>query len=161
MAQVRYFILYSSKKLCHYDGLEGGVPVGDRGLVLLDSIKSVEKVVGVDTFVMKGENKARCARDTPEMRPREVSRSRRIESSPPPARAGVHVQAAAERRAGDAHVDFGHLAAAQRVMTCRDIRRDLGRAAAGGRLRSSSETLAEADLPFTQPRLRRAVTYQS
>jgi hypothetical protein len=55
--EARYFVLHNSKKLVHYDGLQDGAPVGDRGLVMLDAIKSVEKVVGVDTFVMIGENK--------------------------------------------------------------------------------------------------------
>ena len=45
------------KKLCHYDDLEDGLPVGDRGLVDLDKIKAVEKVLGVDTFVMKSHDK--------------------------------------------------------------------------------------------------------
>lgn len=53
----RYCVLYDSKKLCHYDDLEDGLPVGDRGLVDLDKIKAVEKVLGVDTFVMKSHDK--------------------------------------------------------------------------------------------------------
>ena len=36
---------------------EDGLPVGDRGLILLDRIKSVEKVLALPTFVMKAENK--------------------------------------------------------------------------------------------------------
>ena len=40
--------------------LQGGSPIGDRGLVHLEDIKSVEKVVGVDTFVMKGGMKVSC-----------------------------------------------------------------------------------------------------
>ena len=87
--------------MVHYDGLDGGQPAGDRGLVVLDQardlpgtspspppspppsprprlartsartspsppallsleqMKAVEKVLGVDTFVIKGDNKAR------------------------------------------------------------------------------------------------------
>lgn len=53
----RYFVLFDSHRLCHFDDLVDGTPMGDRGLVYLSNIKSVEKVVGVSTFVMKAENK--------------------------------------------------------------------------------------------------------
>lgn len=55
--ETRYFILYASQRMVHYDGLDGGQPAGDRGLVVLDQMKAVEKVLGVDTFVIKGDNK--------------------------------------------------------------------------------------------------------
>ena len=38
--------------MVHYDGIENGVPSGDRGLVLMENMHSVEKVLGVDTFVL-------------------------------------------------------------------------------------------------------------
>ena len=34
-----------------------GLPSGDRGLIDLSNISAVEKVLGVNTFVMKGANK--------------------------------------------------------------------------------------------------------
>ncbi len=40
--------------MVHFDGMQNGEPVGDRGLIDLDNIQSVEKVLGVPTFVMKG-----------------------------------------------------------------------------------------------------------
>ena len=43
--------------MVHYDGIENGEPSGDRGLVLMENMRSVEKVLGVDTFVLKGDNK--------------------------------------------------------------------------------------------------------
>ena len=43
--------------MVHYDGIENGVPSGDRGLVLMENMHSVEKVLDVDTFVLKGDNK--------------------------------------------------------------------------------------------------------
>ena len=55
--QVRYFVLYDSGTICHYDDMEGGLPVGDKGLIDLKTIRSVEKVVNVPTFVMKGSGK--------------------------------------------------------------------------------------------------------
>ena len=54
---MRYFVLYDGKKMCHYDGMQNGQPVGDRGMVLMENMKTVEKVLGVDTFVVKGDNK--------------------------------------------------------------------------------------------------------
>ena len=42
--------------MVHYDGIENGVPSGDRGLVLMENMHSVEKVLDVDTFVLKGDN---------------------------------------------------------------------------------------------------------
>ena len=56
-AQVRYFVLYDSGRICHYDDMEDGLPVGDRGLIDLSAIRTVEKVLGVPTFVMKGASK--------------------------------------------------------------------------------------------------------
>ena len=53
----RYFMLYDSGCICHFDALEDGTPVGDRGIIYLDRIKSVEKVLALPTFVMKGANK--------------------------------------------------------------------------------------------------------
>ena len=35
--------------MVHYDGIENGVPSGDRGLVLMENMHSVEKVLDVDT----------------------------------------------------------------------------------------------------------------
>lgn len=55
--EVRHFVLHDNQRLVHYDGLHDGVAVGDRGLVCLEGVKAVEKVVGVNTFVMRGENK--------------------------------------------------------------------------------------------------------
>jgi len=55
--ELRYFLLYQGKKMVHYDAIENGAPVGDRGLVLMENMHSVEKVLGVDTFVLKGDNK--------------------------------------------------------------------------------------------------------
>ena len=43
--------------MCHFDSIEDGLPTGDRGMIELDKIKSVEKVLALPTFVMKGENK--------------------------------------------------------------------------------------------------------
>ena len=31
--ELRYFLLYQGRKMVHYDSIENGVPVGDRGLV--------------------------------------------------------------------------------------------------------------------------------
>tara|TARA_B110001452_G_scaffold61875_1_gene48612 strand:- start:1446 stop:2588 length:1143 start_codon:yes stop_codon:yes gene_type:complete len=53
----RFFVLYDGRRMCHYDGIANGQPVGDRGMVLMDNMKAVEKVLGVDTFVIKGDNK--------------------------------------------------------------------------------------------------------
>ena len=53
--------------------MQDGVPLGDRGLVHLANIRSVEKVVGVSTFVLKGENKVRCA--PPHSSPSHLSRN--------------------------------------------------------------------------------------
>ena len=50
-------MLYDSGRICHYDDNQGGLLVGDRGLIDLNTVKTVEKVVGVPTFVMKGTNK--------------------------------------------------------------------------------------------------------
>ena len=55
--EVRYFVLYDAGRICHYDDMVDGLPTGDRGLINLATIHSVEKVLGVPTFVMKGENK--------------------------------------------------------------------------------------------------------
>ena len=55
--ETRYFVLYDTGKMCHFDGMQNGEPVGDRGLIDLDTIKTVEKVLGVPTFVMKGDKK--------------------------------------------------------------------------------------------------------
>ena len=55
--ETRYFVLYDTRKMCHFDGMQNGEPVGDWGLIDLDTIKTVEKVLGVPTFVMKGDKK--------------------------------------------------------------------------------------------------------
>lgn len=55
--EVRYFVLYDSGRIIHHDDLVDGIPVGDRGLIELPSIRAVEKVLGVPTFVMKGASK--------------------------------------------------------------------------------------------------------
>ena len=55
--ETRYFVLYDTGKMCHFDDMRNGEPVGDRGLIDLDTIKTVEKVLGVPTFVMKGDKK--------------------------------------------------------------------------------------------------------
>ena len=55
--ETRYFVLYETRKMCHFDGMQNGKPVGDRGLIDLDTIQLVEKVLGVPTFVMKGYKK--------------------------------------------------------------------------------------------------------
>lgn len=55
--EVRYFVLYNSGNVVHYDDMLDGVPTGDRGLIDLSTIKSIDKVLGVPTFVMKGESK--------------------------------------------------------------------------------------------------------
>jgi len=55
--ELRYFVLFDSHRICHFDELSDSVPIGDRGLIHLANIRSVEKVVGVSTFVMKGDNK--------------------------------------------------------------------------------------------------------
>ena len=55
--EVRYFVLYDSGRVLHFDDMADGLPVGDRGLIDLAAIKAVEKVLGVPTFVMKGEMK--------------------------------------------------------------------------------------------------------
>lgn len=55
--ECRYFILYDKGKICHFDALEDGLPVGDRGIIELKRIKTVEKVLALPTFVMKGDNK--------------------------------------------------------------------------------------------------------
>ena len=55
--EVRYFVLYDGGRIVHHDDLQEGVPVGDRGLIELGAISAVEKVLGVNTFVMKGQNK--------------------------------------------------------------------------------------------------------
>ena len=36
--------------MVHYDSIENGAPSGDRGLILMENMHSVEKVLGVDTF---------------------------------------------------------------------------------------------------------------
>jgi len=51
--ELRYFVLFDNGRMCHFDEMQDGLPVGDRGLIDLKSIKSVEKVLGVPTFVMK------------------------------------------------------------------------------------------------------------
>ena len=33
--ECRYFILYDKGKICHFDALEDGLPVGDRGIIEL------------------------------------------------------------------------------------------------------------------------------
>ena len=55
--ETRYFVLYDERKMVHYDDMQDGLPFGDRGLIDLVEIKSVEKVLGVNTFVMKGDKK--------------------------------------------------------------------------------------------------------
>ena len=55
--EVRYFVLYDSGRIVHYDDMADGIPEGDRGLIDLSSIRAVEKVLGVPTFVMKGTSK--------------------------------------------------------------------------------------------------------
>ena len=55
--ETRYVVLYDTRKMCLYDGMQNGEPVGDRGLIDLETIQSVEKVLGVPTFVMKGYKK--------------------------------------------------------------------------------------------------------
>lgn len=55
--EVRYFVLYDSGRMVHYDEMADGLPVGDRGLIDLSTIRTVEKVVGVPTFVMKSASK--------------------------------------------------------------------------------------------------------
>ena len=50
-------MLYDSGRIVHYDDMADGLPVGDRGLIDLSTIRTVEKVVGVPTFVMKGTSK--------------------------------------------------------------------------------------------------------
>ena len=55
--EVRYCILHDGGVFCHYDALQDGAPVGDRGMVRLSTLRTVEKVVGVDTFVIKGASK--------------------------------------------------------------------------------------------------------
>jgi hypothetical protein len=55
--ETRYFVLHDNGCLCHYDQMEDGLPKGDRGLVELASISAVEKVLNVNTFVMKAGNK--------------------------------------------------------------------------------------------------------
>ena len=50
-------MLYDSGKICHFDALENGLPVGDRGIIYLNRIKSVEKVLALPTFVMKADGK--------------------------------------------------------------------------------------------------------
>ena len=54
--ECRYFVLFDSGKICHFDELKDGLPVGDRGMIHLHKIKSVEKVLGNDTFVLKADN---------------------------------------------------------------------------------------------------------
>jgi len=54
--ECRYFILFDSC-ICHFDALEHGLPVGDRGIIYLKNITTVEKVLASPTFVMKGANK--------------------------------------------------------------------------------------------------------
>ena len=42
----------------HYDDLQDGVPVGDRGLIDLNAISSIDKVLEPSTtFVLKGQSK--------------------------------------------------------------------------------------------------------
>jgi len=55
--ETRYFVLFDTRKMCHFDDMQDGLPVGDRGLISLDNVTSVEKVLGVPTFVMKSTNK--------------------------------------------------------------------------------------------------------
>merc|ERR1719230_1271687 len=55
--EVRYFVLYDSGRIVHYDDMQDGLPVGDRGLIDLSAISAVEKVLGVPTFVVKGAGK--------------------------------------------------------------------------------------------------------
>ena len=45
--EVRYFVLFDTYRLCHFDDLQDGVPIGDRGLVYLANVRSVEKVRGL------------------------------------------------------------------------------------------------------------------
>ena len=47
-----------------------GAPVGDRGIVPLAGIKAVVKVLGVDTFALVGDSKARAAPPGPPSAPR-------------------------------------------------------------------------------------------
>lgn len=56
--ETRHFVLHS-KTMCHYDDMDGGLPVGEKGMVDLSKIKRIEKVKapGNTTFVMKGEQK--------------------------------------------------------------------------------------------------------
>ena len=53
---MRHFVLYEAH-LVHVDELREGRPFGDRGLVRLSTIRSVEKLAGRTTFVMKAEGK--------------------------------------------------------------------------------------------------------
>jgi len=55
--ELRYFVLFESRRIVHYDDMADGLPVGDRGLIDLGTISAVEKVLGVPTFVMKGQGK--------------------------------------------------------------------------------------------------------
>ena len=40
--EVRYFVLYDSGRVLHFDDMADGLPVGDRGLIDLAAIKAVE-----------------------------------------------------------------------------------------------------------------------
>jgi len=55
--EVRYFVLYDSRRIIHHDDMLDGLPVGERGLIDLNNVSAIEKVLGVNTFVMKGAGK--------------------------------------------------------------------------------------------------------
>ena len=55
--ETRYFTLFDTGRICHFDDIEEGMPIGDRGLIDLANITAAEKVPGVATFVMKAESK--------------------------------------------------------------------------------------------------------
>ena len=58
--EVRYFVLYDTQRIVHYDDIHDGIPDGDRGLIDLASIsavKVVKKASGAPTFVMTGKEK--------------------------------------------------------------------------------------------------------
>lgn len=55
--ETRHFTLFDSARICHFDDFVGGEPQGDRGLIDLATISSVDKVAGMPTFVLKSSNK--------------------------------------------------------------------------------------------------------
>ena len=76
--------------MVHYDGIENGEPSGDRGLVLMENMHSVEKVLGVDTFVLKGDNKVYLLKMSRTTRP-SAHGSRRCPSSSSDQRGHEHL----------------------------------------------------------------------